>query len=411
MTTRRNHLKTLVAGAGSGLFCRGAQPVPVRALTRGPKFHWFGYYDKLEFDPTNRYILANEIDFENRAPAAGDVLRLGMIDTHENDRWIALGDSHAFSWQQGCMLQWLPGSRSEVIWNDREGDRYVARIADALSRKPVRTIPAPVHSINADATVALHEDFRRLEHLRPGYGYAGIPDLYRSVAAPEETGLWRVDMNSGKETLLLSHAQLAAIPFHKDVEPPSRTAKHWFNHTMIAPDGKRFLVLHRWELARPGAFGTRMFTADMNGSNLFELDPFGKTSHFIWRDGEYILAWAYQPSHGERFYLFKDRTREVSVIGPDVMTVNGHCTYLPGGKFILNDTYPDTRHLQHPFLYEIATGKRIPLAHLFEPPKYTGEFRCDLHPRYSRDGTKVIVDSTHGGNGRQMYLIDISSAI
>ena len=22
------------------------------------------------------------------------------------------------------------------------------------------------------------------------------------------------------------------------------------------------------------------------------------------------------------------------------MTVNGHCTYLPGNKYILNDTYP-----------------------------------------------------------------------
>ena len=30
------------------------QPVPMRAITKGPKFHWFGYYDKLEFDPTGR---------------------------------------------------------------------------------------------------------------------------------------------------------------------------------------------------------------------------------------------------------------------------------------------------------------------------------------------------------------------
>ena len=42
--------------------------VPMRAITRGSKFHWFGYYDKLEFDPTNRYILSNEVDFEHRTP-------------------------------------------------------------------------------------------------------------------------------------------------------------------------------------------------------------------------------------------------------------------------------------------------------------------------------------------------------
>ena len=27
------------------------------------------------------------------------------------------------------------------------------------------------------------------------------------------------------------------------------------------------------------------------------------------------------------------------------------------------------------------------------------------------DGTKVVIDSPHGGNGRQMYLIDISERI
>ena len=39
----------------------------VRAITRGPKFHWFGYYDKLQFDPSMRYVLSNEVDFEHRS--------------------------------------------------------------------------------------------------------------------------------------------------------------------------------------------------------------------------------------------------------------------------------------------------------------------------------------------------------
>ena len=35
----------------------GGRLAPVRAITKGPKFHWFGYYDKFQFDPTNRYVL------------------------------------------------------------------------------------------------------------------------------------------------------------------------------------------------------------------------------------------------------------------------------------------------------------------------------------------------------------------
>ena len=93
------------------------------------------------------------------------------------------------------------------------------------------------------------------------------------------------------------------------------------------------------------------------------------------------------------------------------MPKNGHCTYLPGNKWILNDTYPDKDRLQHPYLYEIASGRRVPLAHLHSPEEYKGEWRCDNHPRYSPDGKKVVVDSPHGGEGRQLYLIDISEIV
>ena len=40
--------------------------VPVRPITHGSGYHWFGYYDKLEFDPSGRYVLAMEVDFQDR---------------------------------------------------------------------------------------------------------------------------------------------------------------------------------------------------------------------------------------------------------------------------------------------------------------------------------------------------------
>ena len=93
------------------------------------------------------------------------------------------------------------------------------------------------------------------------------------------------------------------------------------------------------------------------------------------------------------------------------MTVNGHCTYLPGNRYILNDTYPDKQRNQNPYLYDLKTGRRHPLGHFHSPPAYTGEWRCDTHPRFSPSGKNVIIDSAHGGNGRQLYLIDISGIV
>ncbi len=397
---------SLGLGSAGPTFARtGAEALPaVRAITRGPKFHWFGYYDKLEFDPTGRHVLGMEVDFEHRSPRPDDVIKVGMVDLLDGDRWIELGESRAWGWQQGCMLQWLPGSKSEVIWNDREGGRFVCRILDVATRA-MRTVPAPVYAVSPDARLAIAPDFRRLHDLRPGYGYAGIPDPNRDVDAPEDAGIWRTDLNTGRTEQLLSIRQIAALPY---LQGEPRDAKHWFNHLLFAPDGSRFTFLHRWRRkGQGGGFSTRLITAAPDGTDLHVLDPYGKTSHFIWRDPTHILAWAWHPSHGDKFYLYRDRTDRVEVVAPDVMTENGHCTYLPGGRMVLNDTYPDRQREQHPFLYDIGTGKKLPLGHFRSPPEYAGEWRCDTHPRFSPDGRSVVIDSPHGGHGRQLYLIDL----
>lgn len=96
------------------------------------------------------------------------------------------------------------------------------------------------------------------------------------------------------------------------------------------------------------------------------------------------------------------------------MTLNGHNTFVPGtnNQWILNDTYPQGKErLQELYLFHVPENNKITLVKFHEPVKYTGEWRCDLHPKCTPDGGKVIFDSTHGGNGRQIYLLDIQDII
>ena len=235
-----------------------------------------------------------------------------------------------------------------------------------------------------------------------------MPDPYSDELAPRDSGIFRLNLETGKHELIISISDVAKIPYpHGDLSK----AKHYFNHLLFNPDGSRFIFLHRWRMEGQSGFGTRMFTAGPDGGDIHVVDDYGHTSHFIWRDPEYILAWAYHPSHGNAFYLYKDGTKEVDVVGEDVMTQNGHCSYLPGSEWILNDTYPSREREQEVYLYNVATGKKHTLGRFHTPPEYQGEWRCDTHPRFSPDSRSVVIDSPHGGSGRQMYLIDISKIV
>src|SRR3954447_24198204 len=72
--------------------------VPARAVTRGPKHHWFGYYDKTPWDLTGRYLLANENDFCDRQPEPGEQITVGMVDLKDGDRFVPLAKTAAWCW-------------------------------------------------------------------------------------------------------------------------------------------------------------------------------------------------------------------------------------------------------------------------------------------------------------------------
>lgn len=422
--SRRSALKSLAAAAlvpsvaARGFAAQGSDYPPVRTITKGPKHHWFGYYDKREFDPTNRYVLSNEVAFEHRTPRPDDTIAVGMVDTAEGNCWIELGTSRSWGWQQGCMLQWRPKSATEVVWNDREGVHHVCRILDVKSRK-LRTLPRPVYALSDDGQWAITADFSRIQRMRPGYGYVGLTDPVASQRAPADSGVWRMNMDTGKSDLIFSLADAAAI----DYQGKSLADKwNYFNHLLVSPDSSRFIVLHRWREstgsgpdAQPtGGFTTRMFTVNMDGSERYILDPSGNTSHFIWRDPQHICAWTKPAGMPAAFYLFKDQTPQVEVVGAGVMTQNGHNTYVPHteGEWILNDTYPDSKtREQKPYLYHVSSNRRVELGRFHSPPAYTGEWRCDTHPRSSNDGMTVAIDSPHTNAGRQVHLIDVSGII
>ena len=411
--SRRQFLtQGLSSGLALGAIQAGAQNEspphfpPTRVITKGPGFHWFAYYDKLQFSPDNRFVLSNRVNFEHRSPTADDEIEIGMVDIQDGDKWIPLGKSKAWNWQQGCMLQWIPGTESKIIWNDREKDKFVSHIMDVKTGEK-HTLPAAIYALSPNGKEAVSCDFSRVADCRPGYGYAGIRDRVFDEMAPDSTGVTHVNLETGAERLIVSHKQLANTGTVMENHPDS---KHHAYHLLVGPDGKRFIMLHRWTQSKGGHL-TRLITANMDGSDLRIVIPNGYASHFIWRDATHILSqakdWLGNKEWGD--FLFEDRDSGiVEEIGHGVLDGSGHLTYLKNNEWILNDTYPKgVRRIQTPHLYQIATNKRIDLGYFPQPPEYKGEWRVDCHPRSSRDERWVCIDAPDGKNGRQLHLIDI----
>ncbi len=386
--------------------------IAIRGLTKGPKFHWFGYYDKLQFDPTGRYVLGMEVDFEHRRPEPEDMIKIGMIDLWNDDEWIELGQSRAWCWQMGCMLQWRPGCDNEVMWNDCQEDHFVCHILNIKTFEK-STLPYPFFCLHPGGRLALGLDFERLEYMRPGYGYVGVKDRNVDLLAPDDMGIYLLDLETQEKKLIISLADLAAMP---DPARDLSKSKHYCNCLLFNKIGERFVFLHRWrpEQGKGWPFKTRMISANIDGSELFVVVP-GGCGHFNWKDTETLIV------QDGGFSLYKDQTGRLRQIGEEILpNSGGHVSYLPGGEWIVGDTYADANRYQHLYLFDTQSKQMIPLGSFKSPLEYCGtkrenccddEWRCDLHPRISPNGKFITIDSPHKENGRQIYLVDVHNLI
>lgn len=380
-------------------------PLEAVPVTEG-KHHYFGYYDKSPWNSTGRYLLALEVPFIDHQPDPDDAATVGMIDLQDGNRWIPLDETFAWSWQQGTMLQWLPEEPDrKIIYNQREGDHYISVVRDIVSGE-TRTLPRPIYAVNGSQALSLN--FARIHRTRPGYGYVGVEDAWKDDPHPNEDGIYWMDLNTGENRLIITYDQMRN--FH-----PTETmgsGQHWFNHIHISPDGLSFIWLHRWQysLHEKRSWVDRLLTANMDGSNICVVADDYFVSHLDYYSPEKVVAWARDNDIGNRYFLYTRCTDTVEIVGDGLFDTDGHCSYSPDRCWMLTDTYPDEDNLRTLILYHIESNTRINIGRFYAPPELTGPIRCDLHPRWSRDGKQVCIDSAHQGE-RQVYVIDVSLVI
>ena len=378
---------------------------PVTRVTGGPFYHFFGYYDKFPWDASGRYLLGLRVAFMNRRPTPEDVAVVGMVDLENDRRWHSLAETTAWYWQQGTMLQWLPSEMGrKIVFNTRTRQGFGSVVLD-LDTGERRELSHPVYALAPDGRSAVTLNFSRVHRTRPGYGYVGVADPWANELAPVEDGIYHLDLETGESRLIVSLACICDVEAEQEMDG----VVHWFNHLQYNPSGTRFIFLHRWYTVGRH-WHTRLFTANVDGSDVALLGREHMVSHFDWRDDGHILAWS-RCNDQDHYHLYTDRSGQVQVVGTDVLDCDGHCSYSPNREWILTDTYPDRENSERTLiLYHPGMNMRVNIGRFYSDPEITGEIRCDLHPRWSRDGRQVCIDSIHAGE-RQMYIVDVSEIV
>ena len=221
---------------------------------------------------------------------------------------------------------------------------------------------------------------------------------------PDATAVWKVDLESGTVSELFTYKDFAT--FQPRPEMQENGAVHKVNHLMLSPNGKRCMVLYRWFVGLRKY--TRLVTFNIDGTDMYVLSDDDMVSHCFWKDDEHILAFENKRDCGTGYYLMNDKIQEYTHLWPQ-LTNDGHPSYSPDRSFVVTDSYPNRARIQELKVLkdsDVDAREMKVVARVFAPFKYDNDTRCDLHPRWSRDGKKVCFDSVFEGH-RGLYMVEV----
>lgn len=360
--------------------------------------YFYGYFDKFPWNSRGEHPV-HKVDFAGKHPRFGDKAQIGLL---KEGRFEQVSETFSWCWQQGSMLEFFDDDT--LIWNDIEDDHFVARLSNG------KCYDRPVYTLSADRKYALSLNFSRLDVERPGYGYPGGNDTAMLHAFPADDGIFLLDLTTGKSKLIISLQQLV----DEFYAPGADSNVNWVNHLTISPDGRKIAFIHRFRCYGPWGRGvksyvTRMFTANIDGSNLWKLPIDFHASHYTWKNCDELIVYSRLPKGGDQYRIYKVGNNSPRIFAQDRLPANGHCSFSPDQRLLLTDSYTEADGCRELVIYDEEKDVRYSLGRFFSPDILFCT-RCDLHPRWSKDGQRISFDSFHE-KFRGTYMIELPKEI
>lgn len=415
--------------------------------TQSDKAEWFGYYNYDLMSRDGKKFLCNRASFDARGITADDTLDLGWYDL-ESGEWHYIATTDSFNWEQGAMLQWLPGEGNEnkVIYNFSDKVHFYAMIHDIVTGED-RKIDFPIYGITPDGRYSISLNYERSYWCR-AYHYQPVVNAEYDVQVAEDDGVFLVDLQENKVKRIVSIQDIIAL----DADEDFGKAKHWLEHVMIDKAGEHFVCLHRFSYG-PG-YLTRIVAANIDGTNLhiisdwrsatFTHTGFGKNDFVVYGSRMNSIQAAYtkqmfrvndvagdqskqsvavalkrfarrfvprglkdslkKNDRGYRHYALKNgRYQLVADYYWKMFHIDGHPSLSLDEKYMITDTYPDENGNQNLVFFNTLNKKAICVATL-SAGLMGNPASCDLHPKMCFHDKYVIVDTAYTGRHRMIVF-------
>ncbi len=400
-----------LAGILTGSGARGGE-LKVEQLSSGPAHHFFGYIGQsltIPWNGTGRYILCLESDFHDRMPSATDSARILLIDTEDNNKLLPLDTTRAWNFQQGTMFYWNPTAPdTQFFFNDRdpETNHIFTVLYDIEAGKRIRAYrdesrPTGNGGVSPDGRYFAAINYGRMARERPVTGYPEAYDWNPTAPAPKNDGLFVVDVETGKQELILSFHEMKAQA--RAIAPLIDEAGLYINHTLWnrASDTLYFYLR--------GRRGSREIS--INIPCTIGRDGAGFTMHDVfigghpeWGQGTEIIG-----RFDDKQVVYDVTTRKItrSLGSPEIFPKpGGDISLSPDGAWLVNGSAHGGGRIQFDFL-RLADGYHLRSPNFSRGALERGALRIDPAPRWNRQSNAILVSGWTDSGSRQLFVVHL----
>lgn len=422
---RRNFIKTastssLVAFGMSGFKLQETPPfkLEIEQLTKGVKHHLFGYIGQSLTIPWNlsgSRILTLRSSFHDHLPDGSEPADVALVNLEKKEgefyKVEKIDESLGWNIQQGTMFYWNPDNpESQFFFNDRDPKTgkvftvlYDIEKGARIHEFKYEDTPVGNGGICPVGKYFTAINYARMARLRPVTGYKGAFDWTEGVAAPEDDGIFIIDIKSGKKKVLVSFAKLK-----EEIEKAGYDTfgqSLFINHTLWSRNGKYIYFFVRAGWRNGDDRNKRINVAcsiNSDGTGLSVGHPF-IGGHPEWGEGSQMIG-----RDGEKQIIYDILTRKIvgSIATSEAIpNPEGDISLSPNAQLFVNGY--GVKNENYYCVVRMNDDRWVRSKGIYKGTYLKGPLRIDPAPRWNRENNQILVPGITDDGTRQLFRISV----